>query len=73
MTQYGNATPDQTLDGRKAAVYGQAQAAEQVEATPPSSPSATTAGNTIEICVGGDRGPHANGADGHHDYKGPKM
>nr|XP_014094552.1 sodium/hydrogen exchanger 9B2 isoform X2 [Bactrocera oleae] len=73
MTQYGNAMPDQTLDGQKAAVYGQGQAGGQMEATSPSTPSPTTADNTIEIGVGGDGGPDAPGADGHHDYKGPKI
>ncbi|XP_018791331.1 PREDICTED: mitochondrial sodium/hydrogen exchanger 9B2 isoform X2 [Bactrocera latifrons] len=73
MTQYGNATPDQTLDGEKAADCRQGQAGSRMEATAPTLPSTTTADNTIDIGVGGDGGPDARGADGHHDYKGPKI
>ncbi|XP_054081726.1 sodium/hydrogen exchanger 9B2 isoform X2 [Zeugodacus cucurbitae] len=74
MSQYDNATSHQTVDGQKAAVNGQGQAGEQMEATPPSSVNATAADNSIEIGVAGGGGPQANGADhGHHDYKGPKI
>ncbi|XP_050321119.1 sodium/hydrogen exchanger 9B2 isoform X1 [Bactrocera neohumeralis] len=73
MTQYGNATADQTLDGQKAADYGQGQAGRRMEATAPTTPSTTTAENTIDIGVGGDGGPDVQSADGHHDYKGPKI
>ncbi|XP_049305618.1 sodium/hydrogen exchanger 9B2 isoform X4 [Bactrocera dorsalis] len=73
MTQYGNATPDQTLDGQKAVDYGQGQAGRRMEATAPTTPSTTAAENTIDIGVEGDEGPDAQAADGHHDYKGPKI